>query len=307
MSSFRSNNDTMHAICAADVNYGPYAGVTFWSIIEANKGESIHLHLFSDGVAQRDIARMKTMAHEAGVQFSWYDIKEKLDAVPGLPKKINHYTRMAYGKLLLPDFLPADIQKAIYLDCDIICVSSWRDLWTESEGVTLLGAVRDPWADLDRLHKIDLGIPAEAAYYNAGVLLINVKAWRQGNVGNRLLEYFSRLKRTKHADQDILNATLWNEITELPGKWNVLISSPNPEEVPRVSKTAANLHFCGGFKPWHFGYSALVGTGAAAFRHAKRTSPWKWKLPDFQVNRIQRKLSQRVNRTLSAGEPKPVG
>jgi lipopolysaccharide biosynthesis glycosyltransferase len=296
MNTVQAYDDTIHVICAADVNYGPYAGITFSSVIDSNKGERIHLHLFSDGVAQRDIARMEAMARGAGIQFTCYDIKDKLDKLPQLARRINHYTRTTYGRLFFPEFLPATVQKAVYLDCDIICVSSWRDLWTESEGLTLLGAVRDPWADLDQPHKINLGIPPDHAYYNAGVLLINAEAWRQGNVGQRLLEYLSQPRVTKHADQDVLNGTLWNEITELSNKWNVLISSPNPEEVPVYCRTAANLHFCGGFKPWHFGYSAFVKTGAAAFRHAKRTSPWKWKSPDFQVDRIRRKIRQRLDR-----------
>jgi lipopolysaccharide biosynthesis glycosyltransferase len=296
MSTGHVASQPIHIICVADVNYGPYAGITFRSVLMSNEGDNIHLHLFSDGVARRDVARMEAMAREAGAQFSCYDIKEKLDAFPGIPKWIQHLTRTTFGRLLIPEILPAGVQKAIYLDCDVICVSRLRDLWTESERLTLLGAVRDTWTDLDCEQKVSLGMPAKAAYYNAGVLLFNVTAWRQGNVGSRLLKYFSQPRKTKYAltDQDVLNGTLWNEITELPRKWNVMITSPYPEELPLVLSTAANLHFCGGFKPWHAGYGALIGTGTAAFRHAKRTSPWKWKLPDCH-NRVRRKLREFLN------------
>jgi lipopolysaccharide biosynthesis glycosyltransferase len=59
---------------------------------------------------------------------------------------------------------------------------------------------------------------------------------------------------------------------------------------------AANLHFCGGFKPWHLGYGMMVGTQSAAFRDAKAASPWRWMLADMQFGRLKKKTRQLMDR-----------
>jgi lipopolysaccharide biosynthesis glycosyltransferase len=294
MSSAHRNGDIIHVVCIADANYGPYAGITLASVLGANSPGDVHVHLFSDGIDDRDVKRVAAMVRRTNAQFSLYDIKGKLEEIRTLPKRINHYTRASYGRLFFPEFLSPDITRAMYLDSDIICVSSLRELWAIGEGIQLLGAARDPWVDNDHEHKRALGMPEDHPYFNAGMLLINIEAWRCRNIGDRILEFVARPKVTKHADQDVINSALWKEITEVPQRWNLLITSPRSNEIPEQLADAANIHFCGGFKPWHFGYRLMGGVGAEAFRRAKAVSPWQWMLPDFQVNRVRRKLRQAI-------------
>lgn len=292
---FIGEGGPIHVVCAADANYGPFAGITMSSILNENPVGAIHLHLFSDGVTSTDLDRFKHMARRFGGAFSVYDIGQRLDAIPELPKQIHHYTRTTYGRLFFPDFLPKTVRKAIYLDCDIVCRSDLRKLWTLGNNIELLGAVRDPWVDLDFEHKHNLRIPRDALYFNAGVLFINVENWRDSKVGERLIEFLSAPPKTKHADQDAINGVLWKEITEIPGEWNCIVSPPTSQQGQALLENAAILHFCGGFKPWYLGYGLLVGTEAAAFRKAKAASPWRWMLPDFQVRRIKRKAKQLIH------------
>jgi lipopolysaccharide biosynthesis glycosyltransferase len=289
--------DPMHIVCAADANYGPYAGITIASVLTANVGDAVHIHLFSDGIVDRDIKRIAGMARRFGAQFTVYDIKTSLDRISNLPKRINHYTRTTYGRLFLPEILSVKIARAIYLDCDIICVSSLRELWTMGEDIPLLGAVRDSWVDSDTAHKRALGIiPEDRPYFNGGMLLVNTEAWRRRNIGDRLRHLLSEPTPMKHADQDVINGALWQEITELPRRWNLLITSPRPEEIPKQLMTAANIHFCGGFKPWHIGYKMMGGPAGEMFQRVKAASPWRWMLPDFQLRRLKRKLLQAMAR-----------
>jgi lipopolysaccharide biosynthesis glycosyltransferase len=296
MSRVSGTAEPIHVICAADANYGPYAGITMSSVLNRNPNEVINLHLFSDGIRPRDLNQFEKMASRFGAELAVYDVKQRLDAIPSLPKKIHHYTRTTYARLFFPDFLPAEVPRALYLDCDIICVSELRGLWSLGERVTLLGAVRDPWVDPDQEHKINLGIPSDRPYFNAGMLLINVEAWRRGKMGDRLIDFLTRPIKTKHADQDVLNGALWSEVVELPECWNTLVSLPGAEGTQAKFGRAANLHFCGGFKPWHLGYSMMVGTQSAVFRNAKAASPWRWMLADMQFGRLKKKTRQLIDR-----------
>jgi lipopolysaccharide biosynthesis glycosyltransferase len=290
MAEVKDRNDTMHIVCAADSNYGAYAGITLSSVLTANDGEQIHVHLFSDGVNARDITRMARMARQAGAQFSTYDIKQRLEGLsrPSTP----YYTRTTYSRLFFADLLPLEMSRVIYLDCDIICVGNLRELWRFGETVAMLAAVRDVWVDKCQEHKVSLGMPTESTYYNSGVLLINVEAWRRNEVGKRLFACYRHRGTSKYGDQDIINAVLWRETVELPRRWNVGVTSPIADDASAQVKAAANIHFWGGIKPWHFGYRVWVRTGAGSYRKAKAASLWRWKLPDFHLGRLRWKMSQ---------------
>ncbi len=102
MDELNGHNVTMHIVCAADANYGAHAGITFSSVLNANVGEQIHLHLFSDGVTATDITRIAGMARRAGAQLSTYNTKQKLDRVSKLlTPKASHISRTAYGAVAI--------------------------------------------------------------------------------------------------------------------------------------------------------------------------------------------------------------
>jgi lipopolysaccharide biosynthesis glycosyltransferase len=291
--------DVIHVICAADAQYGAYAGIMLSSVLNSNKHSTTHCHLLDDGVRLKDRNRMAQMARRAGGALSVYNIKEKLDEHPADLQRMAHYTRAALGRLFIPEFLPKSISRVIYFDCDVICTSSLRDLWEIGGKAGILGAVRDEWVDRDAAHKRSIGMPADAPYYNSGVLTINLAEWRRRSISLMLINKLWSVSKGRYADQDAINSLLWSEITELSGKWNVLISSPEPGRTIENLNGAVNIHFCGGFKPWHLGYALLRGPASAEFRRAKAVSPWKWKAPDFHFGRVStwgRRLTNKLPR-----------
>lgn len=62
---------------------------------------------------------------------------------------------------------------------------------------------------------------AEYGYFNAGVLLVNLKYWRDNNLTNAFLEYMSsHSDKLKTHDQDVLNALLHDKCKHVSRKWN---------------------------------------------------------------------------------------
>ena len=282
----------IHIVCAADVHYGSYAGIMLSSILVHNEPRNIHFHVFDDGIASADLDRMTSMMRAAGANLSIYSITEALDRQPGFPQKA-HYTRAAFGRLFIAEFLPKTVNKVIYFDCDMICLSDLTELW--SIDAEILGAVRDEWIDNNGYHKESINLPVNAKYYNSGLLLMNLKEWRRRKFSETIITYLRSTPRTLYPDQDALNSLLWSEITELPAKWNVFISSPAGGQAVKNLRLAANIHYCAGFKPWHIGY-AWFYPASAEYRQAKATSPWKWKMPDFHISRAKRKLKVNFGR-----------
>ena len=136
----------IHVACAADGGYGPYAGIALYSVLACNKDATISIHLFSDGIEETDILRIRAVAQKFGAELFVYDMRAKLDASPALQDHAEaHYTRAAYIRLFMPELVPPDVTWMVYMDCDVICARSWREIWERRGEVSVLGAAEDPW------------------------------------------------------------------------------------------------------------------------------------------------------------------
>ena len=285
-----SPNDPIHLLCAADARYGPYAGIMLASVLRANPGERFEVHLLSDRMRRRDLRKLTGLVEEAGSRRTVYDVAPLL---AGYSRGIgNHLSRAAYARLLIADLLPASLGHILYLDCDIICTGALRPLWRLAPTIPLLGMVADRAGEG---WKTRLGLPGEAVYFNSGVLLINLDAWRKNDIAGRIVDWLAaNPEKIGLADQDAINACLIGQITPLADCWNLQIgidSGPLPR--PRLGE-AVLLHYDGAHKPWRFRFR---GPGAAIFRASKRASPWRFTPPTFRlVYRLRKSLNKRLAR-----------
>jgi lipopolysaccharide biosynthesis glycosyltransferase len=97
----------------------------------------------------------------------------------------------------------------------------------------------------------ELGLAAEAEYFNAGVLLIDLNRWREERVGKAALRYLRRYRgRVAFLDQEALNAVLVGKWTPLDARWNwnPLFNRLGSREL--YYDDFCVLHFSGNLKPW---------------------------------------------------------
>jgi lipopolysaccharide biosynthesis glycosyltransferase len=260
------------------------------SLLAHNEPKRIHCHLLSDGIRIKDIERIRRMMANAGACLDVYDVQDRLSQNSEIFSGVGYYSRAAFGRLLIPEVVSECVGRMIYFDCDIICISDLSELWSHVQLTKIIGAARDEWVDRDEIYKLRIGMSPGAHYYNTGVLTINLEEWRARDLSTQILGVLRSMRRAKYADQDAINLLVSDEITELPAKWNTLITSPRSSDARQDLSCAAAVHFCGGFKPWQVGYGLSGGWGSEIFRQAKSASPWKRTLPDFHVARIKRKV-----------------
>lgn len=114
----------------------------------------------------------------------------------------NWVTVEAWFRCLLADLLPNE-DKVLYLDCDTIVRASLNSLFSTDLKDNLVGVVEDVSKSKQNAERISL---TDNFYFNSGVLLINLKAWRK-------TDFFSCLKNIVMTDakvtndQDALNKT----------------------------------------------------------------------------------------------------
>jgi lipopolysaccharide biosynthesis glycosyltransferase len=283
-------SDPIHLVIAADAQYGPWAGIALASMLRANPGESFVFHVLSDGIKPRDRAKLATLARRARASLTIYDAMRLLDGQPALMGS-HHLSRAAYARLFVGTLLPPEIHRVLYIDCDILCRAEIRPLWRLGDGLALIAAVPERIDSAER--KAALGIPAQGHYFNSGVMLINLEAWRAQEIGARLLAFaVAHREKIRWLDQDAISAVLWQETEQLPPRWNQQLNQLTPPAAGALPGDAALIHFNGQHKPWQTRYR---GPMAGLFRAAKAASPWKWHPPQLRVTtKLMKSLRKRL-------------
>jgi lipopolysaccharide biosynthesis glycosyltransferase len=136
----------------------------------------------------------------------------------------------------------AEFDKAIYIDID--CVIA-RDI----QPLLDFELINAPIAALHEMHLEHLNNPAfkDSAYFNAGVLVVDLNRWREQETTKKLLETSKTFTNwTGSADQDILNVVFRNNWTPLNINFNYLVNIYPGLKIfdPIV------VHFAGKSKPW---------------------------------------------------------
>jgi len=165
-------------------------------------------------------------------------IKIDISKVKDIKINIVYHTSAIFARLILVEML--NINKALYLDPDIIVKDDITNLWDMDITDYVLSAAQD-----DTIPDRDGYI-----YFNSGVMLINFKKWKKEKVTERAIKFVSK-NITNHTDQDALNDILKGNYLRFSKKWN-----SNPISGKREGLKI--MHFLGSEKPWWYGSTMSI-------------------------------------------------
>ena len=175
-----------------------------------------------------------------------------------LPRSPRFIAETAFP-LLLSDLLPESLERVLFLDPDMLVLDDIASIWETDISNNSVAAVADqaiPLCSSPRgvKDRRSLGIPDSAPYFNAGVMLINLRRWKRLNIPARASEYCHRISGpTDFLQQEALNAVLWDSWLPLDPRWNLVASLTGRAYGPykRFSWGPPGIvHFAGRFKPW---------------------------------------------------------
>ena len=292
----------MHIVFCLDNNYIPYCATTIASIIANNQEKEIIFHLFVDGATDANRRKLQEWINcFEGKNIKFYNLSEA--DFKDFPVGNAYINLTTYFRLVIQDKLP-DIDKVLYLDCDTIVNGDLKDLWTTEMGDYAVAGVRDRVNDSIRLYN-RLRYPMCDGYVNAGVLLINLKKWRESRVFERAKKMAKAMPEAlKNHDQDIINAIYHGQILMLPFRYNLLeyylyveewlyLDRKYYPEIVEACKNPVIIHFCMPQKPWH--YECINPFREIYYKYRKMT-PW----PEVALTHKRQKLSgkEKVKRLL---------
>lgn len=254
-------------IIASDSNYLHLVSICVVSFFETNSGERLHLHLLSNGIDEGKIESLNKLIENYGGMLSVYHIENLCDRLTvDVPSTISV---TSYARLFASSILPENLDKVLYIDCDIIFNSDIRKLFNIDLSDNLVGGVLDPL--ISRTYKKEIRIPMDEPYINAGVLIISLNLWRKESMEQKFVDYLvANGGKVHHHDQGIINAVCMGRKKVLPPQYNVMsnslcypweklykINTPfyNEEEYKEGISCPAIIHFTGAIygRPWVMG------------------------------------------------------
>lgn len=179
-----------------------------------------------------------------------------------------NFTPETYFRLFLPQIL-GNYEKVLYLDADMVVCHDVAELYETDLNGALLGAVRDPIISGSNKSLIynkhedmeKLGIKNIYDYFQAGVLLIDLKKISENSLCEKMIEY-AATHDCDLVDQDVLNLFCQGRVKYIDNKWNVDVNNIAMKIVPyapaamwkeyRKNREQAYIyHYAGADKPWN--------------------------------------------------------
>lgn len=265
----------IHAVSVVDDTYVQHLGVALASMLQhLRPNMKIQIHVIENGLSRDNRNLLKRIVNRYNAELHYWKAKGQIPADLYISR---HISEASYYKLLIPDLL-RDIasDRVLYLDCDIVVLGDVSELWNTNMRGRALAAVRD-WGGDVRCD--ELQIPDPSLYFNAGMLLLDLKKWRKRNLSSQILSF--AVRNPDHLyfhDQDAMNAILHREWLPLDAKWNFQTNMLTHRRFKKISNPVI-VHFTGSSKPWHYDndhpyklkyYEYIKETGWHDFRPEKR-------------------------------------
>lgn len=173
-----------------------------------NTASFIEFYVLDCGICpfnKKQLESLKSKFDNFSIEFLPVDLK-RFEGMKGW--KAGNFLD-CYARLLIPELKP-DIDRAIYLDSDVIALDDIKLLWDQDLDGFETGLVADiGYGDDSSFFENctqNLGVPAEHIYANAGMFLIDCKQWREHGTSEKLLEIGRKFKdKLLILNEDILS------------------------------------------------------------------------------------------------------
>lgn len=252
--------NTIEIFFAADDNFARHLCAAMASILDnANNDDCFNFYILDDNIS--DYNKNKIINLKKIKEFNVEFIKVDNELFKNCPQSVHcpQITKQTYYRYIIPKIKP-ELKKVLYLDCDILAVSSLSDLWSTDLGDKYCAAVQglnDGFAFMQNAERVGLNVT-----FNAGVMLINNEKWVKENVTDLLFKNTIELAKQDKLwlqDQDALNYTFKENIVWLNPRFNyqqtMFPTCYHPIYSKAEMKYADNnkclIHYNSNRKPWN--------------------------------------------------------
>lgn len=281
----------IHLCLACDDNYAKHCAVTVASIIKnVSTNNFLHFYIMSSSLSSANKRKIqKSLSGYSDITF--LDIDETTFANCPIRSDF-HLTVETYFRLKIASLFP-NLDKILYLDSDIVVLGDISQIWKLDIDDCYIACVPDAGGKkYKKIFSQYVDFDESFLYYNAGVLLVNLKKWRSDEIEFAFFEHLNNYKETLlFADQDVLNCVINKNIRYLDKIWNVQLSGYNS-----LLDGAKIIHYVSGNKPWNL-YSC--GRGYRLYYEYLRFTDWWYCAFFMRVSLIFKQVSSYLHNVIS--------
>ena len=245
-------NKLIPVFFAVDDGYIPFLTVALQSMIEnASKDYYYEIKILYTNISEEN--KEKIIKYENNnVKIEFIDLNYYLEELQEKLYTRDYYTKTTYYRLLIPNLYP-QYDKILYLDSDITVLGDISELYNTDLEDNLVGAVPDgsvrALKEFSEYVERVVGMADYKNYFNAGILLMNLKEMREFDFQTKFLYLLENMKFSVAQDQDYLNRICKGRTKILDSGWDVM---PIPTDSPRQESDIKIIHYNLIYKPWHF-------------------------------------------------------
>lgn len=243
------NTDTVNLFFACDDGYIPFLAATLLSIKRhRDENRNYAIRILNTGISSASKNKIYDSLASDKFNIEFANISSSVEKISNKLHTRDYYSKTTYYRLFIPELYPS-IDKALYLDCDVILTCDVAELYDTELKDNLVGAISDGFVShVPRLHDYvteRIGVYRPDDYFNAGVLLMNLKEMRESAFGERFIELIGKITFDVAQDQDYLNVLCRGRCVKIGVEWNCM---PGFYEKNTEAKL---IHFNLDNKPWH--------------------------------------------------------
>lgn len=239
----------MNYLFCFDSNYTVPANCSIFSLLE-NSDEKINIYIMNKDYADHNFLSIKVLNHKnlnsinlSQVNLSEYDFPNIFGT---------HVSEATYYRLFLQDYILDDIDFITYVDCDVFAIRNPKHLLQKHIENMKLNDKTISVCPENSL--IDYGINELSLksnkYFNAGVMIIDMKKWKTNDLKNKFLKImYEYQQKLLFWDQDILNIYFDGDFESMDDYLNLKFDMERINE-SNLSTNVSLIHYSGKFKPW---------------------------------------------------------
>ena len=235
---------------ATDDNYLPFLSITLESLWENSSHEYDYvMYVLHSGIRQE--YQDKIMRYnKTGFSISFVDVAGRLEEIKADLHMRDYYTATTYFRVFIASMFP-QYDKAIYLDCDTVILGDIAELYHLDLGDNMLAGAPCEGVnsfDVYKRYVTEVDGLNPDYFFNAGVLLMNLKAFRAEGFYRQFADLLKKYKFSVIQDEDYLNVLCQDRVLRLPRSWNK--SPVAPDYLPREELRI--VHYLMTWKPWRY-------------------------------------------------------
>ena len=257
----------MNLLLSADRNYCSVLLDCLWSVAECGHADVYDVYILCSDFDQDEKNLIKRNVQDS---IHCHFVSVPQDLFVGFPAS-KRYPLQIYYRLAAPLFLPADLNRILYLDADITVINSLIPLYQSSFDGNWFMACTHTAKFLTRANRVRLGIKADedVPYINTGVMMMDLVQLREYLNMDDIRQY---VERKQHSlilpDQDILTALYGRKVKLMDSlRYNlsdrtlaIYNADPSHQKIDLswVRKNGVIIHYFGRNKPWNHHYSGIL-------------------------------------------------